>query len=157
MNTFLGISPTVVSILIGLFMATTVIIVRLRSAKKPVSTRKIIIPPLAMATGFAMFHYPGVTTPISYDFIAFFIGCLFSIPLILSSRFEQVGNHIFLRRSNAFIVVLFVLLLIRLVIKLWVGDTFTPMQTAGLFFILAYGMILPWRVAMLYMYKRLVK
>jgi len=31
------------------------------------------------------------------------------------------------------------------------------MQTAGLFFVLAYGMIVPWRLAMLYMYRQLVK
>ncbi len=151
------ISPTLLGTLFGLFMAAMIIIVRLRAAKKPVSIRKIVAPPLFMTTGFAMFHFPETITPFSYDLIAFLIGTLFSIPLILSSRFEVVGDDIYLKRSKAFIGILLALFVIRFIVKLFVGDVFTPMQTAGLFFVLAYGMIVPWRVAMLINYRQLVK
>ncbi|MGW9129179.1 CcdC protein domain-containing protein, partial [Paenibacillus chitinolyticus] len=30
-------------------------------------------------------------------------------------------------------------------------------QTGGLFFLLAFGMLVPWRIAMLYMYRQLTK
>jgi membrane protein CcdC involved in cytochrome C biogenesis len=140
-----------------LIMGTIVMIVRLRSAKKPASVRGIILPPLFMSTGFVMFHFPETATPLTYDLIAFFIGMLLSVPLILTSKFEVVGQDVYLKRSKAFFFILFGLLAIRFVIKLWVNDTFSPLQAAGLFFVLAYGMIVPWRVAMLYMYRQLVK
>lgn len=151
------ISPTVLGTIAAIFMFTTVLIVRMKAAKKPVSSWKIIAPPFFMSTGFAMFHFPEVWTPISYDFIAFCIGTLFSIPLILSSRFEVVDNEIYLRRSKAFIGILLVLFVIRLIVKMYVGDVFTPMQTAGLFFVLAFGMILPWRVVMFINYRQKFK
>ncbi len=151
------ISPAVLGTIIAIFMFVTVIIVRLRAAKKPVSSMKIIAPPLFMSTGFAMFHFPEVVTPLSYDLIAFCVGTLFSIPLILSSRFEIVDNEIYLRRSKAFIGILLALFVIRLIVKLYVGDVFTPMQTAGLFFVLAFGMIVPWRVAMFITYRQKLK
>ena len=132
-------------------------IVRTRAAKKPVTPWKLIAPPFFMSTGFAMFHYPEVVTPISYDLVAFCVGSIFSIPLILSSRFEVVDNEIYLRRSKAFIGILLVLFVIRLIVKMYVGDVFTPMQTAGLFFVLAFGMILPWRVAMFINFRQKFK
>lgn len=143
--------------IVPLLMAGAVIKLRMRAAKKPVSAKKIILPPLFMSTGFFMFHFPESVTPVIYDFIAFGIGMILSIPLILTSKFVIVGEEVYLRRSNIFFLILLGLLLIRTAMKIWIGDTFTPMQTAGLFFVLAFGMILPWRVAMLYMYRRTYK
>jgi membrane protein CcdC involved in cytochrome C biogenesis len=150
-------SSTSLGMIVALLMASLVIVVRMRASKKPVSALRIIAPPLFMSTGFAMFHFPETATPLVYDFIAFFTGMLFSIPLILTSKFEMVGQDVYLKRSKAFFSILLVLLAIRFAIKLWVNDSFTPLQTAGLFFVLAYGMIVPWRIAMLYMYRQLVK
>jgi membrane protein CcdC involved in cytochrome C biogenesis len=150
-------SSTSLGMIVTLIMGTIVMIVRMRSAKKPASVRGIILPPLFMSTGFVMFHFPETATPLTYDLIAFFIGMLLSVPLILTSKFEVVGQDVYLKRSKAFFFILFGLLAIRFVIKLWVNDTFSPLQAAGLFFVLAYGMIVPWRVAMLYMYRQLVK
>jgi membrane protein CcdC involved in cytochrome C biogenesis len=151
------VSMASLGMIVPLIMATIVIIIRMRAAKKPVSARKIILPPLFMSTGFVMFHFPETITPLPYDILAFLIGMLFSIPLILTSKFEIVGHEVYLRRSNIFFMILLGLLIIRTVIKILMGDSFTPLQTGGLFFILAFGMILPWRVAMLYMYHRLIK
>ncbi|MGC5325662.1 CcdC family protein [Brevibacillus sp. SYSU BS000544] len=150
-------SPSVLGTIAGIFMFVTVIIVRLRATKKPVSAMKIIAPPLFMSTGFAMFHFPEVVTSISYDLVAFCMGTLFSIPLILTSKFEIVNNEIYLRRSKAFVGILLTLFAIRLLVKIYVGDVFTPLQTAGLFFVLAFGMIVPWRVAMFITYRQKLK
>ncbi|MGD8190081.1 CcdC family protein [Brevibacillus ginsengisoli] len=152
-----SISPAVLGTFVAIFMFTSVLIVRLKAAKKPVSALKIIAPPFGMATGFAMFSSPEFVTPIPYDLIAFVVGTLFSIPLILTSRFEVVDNEIYLRRSKAFIAILLSLFVIRLIVKVFVGDAFTATQTAGLFFVLAFGMILPWRVAMFINYRQLFK
>ena len=150
-------SSSALGMLIPLLMATAVIFVRMRAQKKPVSARRIILPPLFMSTGFAMFHFPETATPFSYHVTAFLIGLVLSIPLILTSRFEFVGQEVYLKRSRAFFLILLGLLVIRTVIKLVVNDSFTVKQTGGLFFLLAYGMIVPWRLAMLYMYRQLTK
>jgi membrane protein CcdC involved in cytochrome C biogenesis len=150
-------SSTALGMLLPLLMATVVIVLRMRGSRKPVSVRRIILPPLFMSTGFAMFHFPETATPLIYDVIAFFTGMIFSIPLILTSRFEIVGQDVYLKRSRAFFGILVVLVIIRFAMKMWVNDSLTIMQTAGLFFVLAYGMIVPWRLAMLYMYRQLVK
>ncbi len=101
--------------------------------------------------------FPGTVSPLPYDIIAFFTGTLLSIPLILSSKFEVKGNEIYLKRSRAFIAILLFLVVIRSGIKLWIGDSISAMQSAGLFFILAFGMILTWRIAMLIKYRQLAK
>lgn len=150
-------SSTALGILVPLIMATLVIFVRMRRQKKPVSAKSIILPPFFMATGFAMFFLPEAATPPMYDFTAFLVGLVFSIPLILTSRFEIVGQDVYLKRSKAFFMILMGLLVIRLIIKVIINDSFTPIQTGGLFFLLAFGMLVPWRIAMLYMYRQLTK
>ncbi|WP_411501824.1 CcdC family protein [Brevibacillus centrosporus] len=150
-------SSTALGILVPLIMATVVIFLRMRRQKKPVSARSIILPPFFMATGFAMFFFPEAATPPMYDFTAFLVGVVFSVPLIMTSRFEIVGQDVYLKRSKAFFIILMGLLIIRLIIKLVINDSFTPIQTGGLFFLLAFGMLVPWRIAMLYMYRQLTK
>ncbi|KQL44214.1 hypothetical protein AN963_22580 [Brevibacillus choshinensis] len=150
-------SSTALGILVPLIMATLVIFVRMRRQKKPVSAKSIILPPFFMATGFAMFFLPEAATPPMYDFTAFLVGIVFSIPLILTSRFEIVGQDVYLKRSKAFFIILMGLLVIRLIMKVLINDSFTPIQTGGLFFLLAFGMLVPWRIAMLYMYRQLTK
>ncbi|MED4581777.1 cytochrome c biogenesis protein CcdC [Brevibacillus choshinensis] len=150
-------SSTALGILVPLIMATLVIFVRMRRQKKPVSAKSIILPPFFMATGFAMFFLPEAATPPMYDFTAFLVGIVFSIPLILTSRFEIVGQDVYLKRSKAFFIILMGLLVIRLIMKVIINDSFTPIQTGGLFFLLAFGMLVPWRIAMLYMYRQLTK
>ncbi|MED1794214.1 cytochrome c biogenesis protein CcdC [Brevibacillus nitrificans] len=150
-------SSTALGILVPLIMATVVIFLRMRRQKKPVSAKSIILPPFFMATGFAMFFFPEAATPPMYDFTAFLVGVVFSVPLIMTSRFEIVGQEVYLKRSKAFFIILMGLLIIRLIIKLVINDSFTPIQTGGLFFLLAFGMLVPWRIAMLYMYRQLTK
>ncbi|MGE5703435.1 MAG: CcdC family protein [Clostridia bacterium] len=148
---------TTLSMIVALMMATTMIIIRMRAAKKPISLRKIIAPPFFMSTGFLMFVVPETATPISYELIAFLAGTVLSVPLILTSKFEVVGKDVYLKRSKAFFFILVGLLLLRMTLKVEIGNSFSPMQTAGLFFVLAFGMLVPWRVAMAFMYKNLLK
>lgn len=150
-------SSTALGILVPLVMAAAVIFLRMKRQKKPVSAKSIILPPFFMATGFAMFFLPEAATPPMYDVGAFLVGLVFSIPLILTSRFEIIGQDVYLKRSRAFFFILMGLLVIRLIIKLIINDSFTPVQTGGLFFLLAFGMLVPWRIAMLYMYRQLTK
>ena len=44
---------------------------------------------------------------------------------------------------------------IRLALRGYVGEWISPQQTAGLFFILAFGMIVRWRSSLFMQYQRL--
>lgn len=137
-----------------IIFAVTVIFVRLHAAKKPTSSKKILIPPLGMVTGFFMFIFPFMRIPFSYAVVAFLFGCIFSIPLIISSKMERVNEDVYLRRSPAFIIVLIVLLIIRLALHTYIESYVTIAQTGSIFFILAFGMLLPWRIIMFLKYRK---
>lgn len=143
----------IVSMIVIALFALTVIFVRLQAAKKPTSARKIIMPPLGMTTGYLMFIFPFMRISWTYGIIAFLVGVLFSIPLIISSRMEAANGQVYLKRSPAFIVVLLVLLIVRLGLHSYIEKYVTIPQTGAIFFVLAFGMLLPWRIAMYLRYK----
>ncbi|MDZ7543593.1 DUF1453 family protein, partial [Clostridium perfringens] len=120
--------------------------------------KKIIMPPIGMATGFSMFIVPAMRIPWSYAIGAFLFGALlFSYPLIRTSKFERIGEEIYLKRSNMFIIVIIGLLIIRLLMHDVVEQYVSVSQSAGIFFILAFGMLLPWRIAMYAQYRKLTE
>ncbi len=92
---------------------------------------------------------------VTYALFAFFVGTLLSYPLIVTSKFEVIGKDIYLKRSKAFVFILIGLVLLRLALKSYVGMYVSMEETAGLFFILAFGMIVPWRIAMYVEYMKL--
>ncbi|MBU8907397.1 CcdC family protein [Desertibacillus haloalkaliphilus] len=145
----------------AIMMAILAAIIRLKATKRPATVKKIVLPPLFMSTGFLMFLYPpvrpGGTVEIIETFIALAVGMIFSIFLIKSSKFEIKEDQIYLKRSKAFIFILFGLLLCRIALKLIIGDTVSYEVLSGMFFILAYGMIIPWRISMFISYKKLEK
>jgi membrane protein CcdC involved in cytochrome C biogenesis len=137
-------------------MALMVIFLRLRATKKPVTAKGIIMPPLGMSTGFLMFLHPSTRIPVWWGILAFLAGAVFlASPLIWTSRFEVVNGQIYLKRSRAFIFILLTLLSARLLLHGYVERHISIPQTAGLFFTLAFGMILPWRAAMYVRFRRI--
>jgi membrane protein CcdC involved in cytochrome C biogenesis len=138
-----------------IFMAVSVIIVRLKAGNRPVTIKKIIIPPLGMSTGFAMFVEPQMRIPVIYGVIAFVVGwLLFSYPLIRTTHFEmKEHDQVFAKRSSGFAFILIGLLVIRLALHEVIEQYVSILQTGSLFFILAFGMILRWRLFMLKKYR----
>jgi membrane protein CcdC involved in cytochrome C biogenesis len=53
-------------------------------------------------------------------------------------------------------VILLVLLAIRLGLHDYLGHIISPLQTASLFYLMAFGMIARWRLGMYRQYRRLV-
>lgn len=141
----------------ALMMAVLAMFVRMKAAKKPTNVKKIILPPVFMSTGFLMFTVPMFRVTPAEILEAFSVGMIFSILLIKTSKFEVRDNQIYLQRSKAFIYILVGLLLLRIILKSVLGHYISFGETSGMFFILAFGMILPWRLAMLYSYKKLEK
>jgi membrane protein CcdC involved in cytochrome C biogenesis len=146
---------TIISTIATFLMATLVILIRVKKSKEPTSIKKIILPPLFMSTGFSMFLYPPMQVHLMYAVESLITGMVLSIPLISTSNFEVKGKHIFLKRSKSFIFILLGLLILRLVMKIYIGEQISYYETAGLFYILAVGMIFPWRLAMVYKYKQM--
>ena len=136
--------------------ACAVMVWRVRETQKPISLPKIVIPPMAMSTGFCMFFAPPMRVPIEWALMAFILGAVvFSYPLIRTSKLSIHGDAIFLRRSKAFLAVLLALVAVRLGLRSYVESLISPLQTAALFYLLAFGMIVRWRVGMLIEFRRL--
>jgi len=133
-----------------------VIIWRIREGRTAVTAKKIIFPPLGMATGFCMFLVPAFRVPWGWALGAFLVGAVvLAWPLLRTSRLERDGDVIMMRRSSAFLVVIVVLALIRFLARGYVDAVLSIEKTGALFFILAFGMILRWRASMFFEYRSL--
>jgi len=129
---------------------------RVREARGAVSVKKIVIPPMGMATGFCMFFVPAFRIPWTWAAVAFLVGAIgLAYPLLLTSRLVRQGDVVMMQRSNAFFVVIFALAAIRLLARGYFDTVLTLEQTGALFFVLAFGMILRWRMSMFLEYRRL--
>lgn len=146
---------TIAGSLIGL---VGVLIWRVREARGAVSAKKIVIPPLGMATGFSMFVVPGFRVPWIWGSIAFLTGAIaLAYPLLRTSRLVRQGDVIMMERSNAFFTVILVLFAIRLLARGYFDKLLTVEQTGALFYLLAFGMILRWRARMFLEYRELTR
>jgi membrane protein CcdC involved in cytochrome C biogenesis len=143
---------SVASAVLGFF---AVLAWRIREGRTAVTVRKIVIPPLGMATGFCMFLVPAFRVPWTWAGAAFLIGALLlAYPLIRTSRLTLQGDTVMMHRSASFFVVIVVLAIIRILAHSYFDTIMTVPQTGALFFVLAFGMILRWRLSMLFEYRR---
>ncbi|PTI16307.1 CcdC family protein [Staphylococcus warneri] len=145
------------SIVVAFLIGAVVIVIRMKAQKFPVNEKKIILPPFFMATGALMYVIPYFRLTGIEILESFVLGVLFSTVLIWTSRFEVKGSEIYMKRSKAFPIILISLLVIRTVIKIFISNEIDPGEIAGMFFLLAFCMIVPWRLAMYYKYKKVKK
>jgi membrane protein CcdC involved in cytochrome C biogenesis len=88
---------------------------RIREGRTAVTVRKIVIPPLGMATGFCMFFVPIFRVPFLWALGAFLAGAIIlAYPILRTSRLTLQGDTVMMRRSGAFFIVLVVLAAIRI-------------------------------------------
>lgn len=129
---------------------------RIREGRTAVTIRKIVIPPLGMATGFSMFFVPAFRVPWVWAAGAFVLGALIlAYPLVRTSRLALHGETVMMHRSASFFVVMIGLGIVRILAHSYLDTLMSIQQTAALFFVLAFGMILRWRMSMLFAYRRL--
>ncbi|WP_201738343.1 MULTISPECIES: CcdC family protein [unclassified Exiguobacterium] len=143
------------STLVALLMGVIASFVRVKASARPTNAKKILIPPLAMSTGMLQFVVPAFRLTWLEVGEALVVGLIFSIFLIKTSNFEKRDGEVYLSRSKAFFIVVFALLAIRTVMKAFLGDEVNIFATGGLFYLIAWGMIVPWRIAMYQKYKRI--
>ncbi|CAG7646414.1 CcdC family protein [Paenibacillus allorhizosphaerae] len=138
-------------------MALLAVFVRTRASNRPLTPAKIIMPPLGMSTGFLMFVAPACRIPLLWAVLALGAGliCL-SYPLIRSSQLELKAGAVYMKRSKAFAFVLLGLLALRIALHSYIEQFVSIPQTGALFFLLAFGMLLPWRASMLIRYRHLM-
>ena len=108
-----------------------------------------------MSTGALMYIFPEFRLTPMEIFESIIVGMLFSILLIKTSKFEIKGEDIYLKRSRAFLLILTGLLVIRIIAKLILSSSIDFGELSGMFFLIAFSMILPWRLAMYRDYKKL--
>ena len=148
---YLIIGSTVVFVVMTTFVYT----MRAKASNKPIQAKKIILPPLFMSTGMLMFLFKEFQVPWTQVLEASLVGVIFSTFLIYTTTFEVKDDGIYLKKSKAFLIILLSLLVIRMVGKIVLSNTIDVGELGGMFFILAFSMILPWRVGMLVKYKML--
>jgi membrane protein CcdC involved in cytochrome C biogenesis len=149
--------PGEMSIVASLLGLAGVILWRVREGRTAVSARKIILPPLGMATGFSMFLVPAFRIPLAWASLAFLIGALaLAYPLLQTSRLIRQGEVVMMQRSKAFFIVILVLAAMRILVRGYFNTFLSLQQTGALFFVLAFGMIVRWRTTMLLEYRKLI-
>lgn len=145
----------ILSTLFAFIMAITMVVYRLKSGEKPITARRIIMPPLFMSTGACMFFIPALKISWLQVLEAFLMGMIFSVFLIKTSHFKIDHQTIYLIPSKAFAYILVGLLIVRIILKLIISTHISLAETSGMFFILAFSMILNWRINMLIKYKKI--
>lgn len=146
-----------VSGLATLIGAALVLAWRFRETRRPVSSRSILIPPLGMSTGFSMFLMHDFRVSWAWALGAFVAGALLlAVPLMRSTTLVRQGDTIVMQRSRVFLGILLALVAVRLLLRNYVAHVLPARQTAGVFFILAFGMIVRWRAWMWVEYQKLM-
>lgn len=142
--------PPWLYVLTSLFGAAVVMSWRVRETRSPVTVPKLIAPPLGMSTGLFMFLVPQTRIPWSWATLAVGIGAtLFAWPLMRTSKLARVGDQVVMQRSKAFMVILLALVAVRFALRACIEQSVSTPQTGTLFFLLAFGAIVRWRVALL--------
>lgn len=150
-------SATVITAVVSIVGLCGVLIWRIREGRTAVTTKKLLFPPIGMSTGFSMFIVPAFRVPWLWGVGAFFIGALLlAYPLLITSSLRREGDTIMMKRSGAFFAVVVALAAIRYFARGFFDAHMTLEQTGGLFFVLAFGMIVRWRVYLYRLYRSMI-
>lgn len=104
-----------------------------------------------------MFVVPAFRVPWTWAGMAFLSGAIaLAYPLLRTSRLVREGETVMAQRSRAFFAVIILLAGIRVAARSYLDTVLSVQQTAALFFILAFGMILRWRAQMYFQYRALL-
>ena len=151
------VSTPVLTAVVSLIGLAGVLTWRVREGRTAVTLRKIVMPPLGMATGFCMFFYPPCRVPFLWGLAAFLIGAIiFALPLLLTSDLHLHNGEIRMKRSSAFFAVIVVLAIVRWAARGYFDSFLSLEQTGAIFYLLAFGMILRWRLKLFLAYRALV-
>ena len=150
------ITAPIITAIVSLIGLAGVLAWRVREGRSAVTLKKIVMPPLGMATGFCMFIVPAFRVPFVWGISAFLIGAVvFAYPLLLTSDLHLQNGVIMMKRSSAFFAVIIVLAVVRYLARGFIDRFLTLEQTGALFYLLAFGMILRWRAKLFFAWRAL--
>ena len=136
---------------------TGVLIWRVREGRTAVTIRENYYS--AIWYGNRVFHVPGTGLSSASHYGPWWLfwqgQFCWPIPLLATSRLQREGDAIMMKRSGAFFAVVVVLAIVRYAARGYLDSIMSVDQTAGLFFVLAFGMILRWRMSMLIEFRAL--
>lgn len=144
------------TIVFGL-IAITMLIIRSEASKRPITAKKIILPPIFMSTGSLMFIFPMFQVHLAQVIESVAVGIICSIFLIWTTNFSIRGQDIYVKPSKTFLYIISGFLVIRIGAKLLIGQAIAFGELSGMFYLLALGMIGTWRVSMFITFKKLQK
>jgi membrane protein CcdC involved in cytochrome C biogenesis len=149
-------STPVITAIVSVVGLAAVLAWRVREGQRPVTLKKIVIPPVGMATGFCMFFLPQCRVPFLWGLGAFLTGAIvLAYPLLVTSDLHYQNGVIMMKRSSAFFSVIIVLAVVRYLARNYFDRFFTLEQTGSIFYLLAFGMILRWRAKLYFAYRAL--
>ena len=149
-------STPVITAVVSVVGLAGVLAWRVREGRTAVTLKKIVMPPLGMATGFCMFLVPPFRVPWIWGLGAFLIGAIvFAYPLLLTSDLHLQNGVIMMKRSSAFFAVIIVLAVVRYLARGYFDRFLSLEQTGAIFYLLAFGMILRWRLKLYFAYRAL--
>ena len=146
----------VLSSIVAVCMAVGAMFIRLKAAKKPATLKKLYFHHF-YEYGSVDVCFPEFRLTPAEMLEAIGVGLFFSIFLIKTSKFEIRGQEIYLKRSKAFVFILIGLLVVRIVFKTYLSQSLDLGQLSGMFFLLAFAMIVSWRIAMYRSFTKLQK
>jgi membrane protein CcdC involved in cytochrome C biogenesis len=150
------VSKTVITAVVSLVGLAGVLAWRVREGRTAVTLKKIVMPPVGMATGFCMFFVPQCRVPFLWGLGAFLIGAIvLAFPLLLTSDLHLQNGVIMMKRSSAFFSVIIVLAVVRYLARGYFDRFLSLEQTGALFYLLAFGMIVRWRLKLVLAYRAL--
>ncbi|OFO51805.1 CcdC family protein [Nosocomiicoccus sp. HMSC059G07] len=141
----------------AIIMGLLVILWRNNETKTPLHLKKIIIPPIMMSTGALMFLFPYFRLDNHLILEAVIVGIIFSFALLLTTKYEVKDDELYVKASKLFPVILVGLLIIRTFMKTILSQEITPGEIGGMFFLLAFTMIVIWRTSMVLHYLQFKK
>lgn len=141
----------------AIIMGLLVILWRNNETKTPLHLKKIIIPPIMMSTGALMFLFPYFRLDNLLILEAVVVGIVFSFALLLTTKYEVKDDELYVKASKLFPVILVGLLIIRTFMKTILSQEITPGEIGGMFFLLAFTMIVIWRTSMVLHYLQFKK
>jgi membrane protein CcdC involved in cytochrome C biogenesis len=148
--------PPALYVVLSLAGAAVILTWRYRETSSPVTVRSLVIPPLGMSTGLCMFFAPRTRVPILWALAALAVGALlFWWPLWRSSKLTKDGERFLMKRSPAFLWILLGLVAARLALRSYVEQYVSQVQTGALFYLLALGAVVRWRLALLLEMRKL--
>ena len=149
-------SRTAITAIVSVVGLAGVLVWRVREGRTAVTLRKIVMPPLGMATGFCMFFVPAFRVPWAWGISAFLIGAVvLAYPLLITSDLHRKDGVIMMKRSSAFFAVIIVLALVRYLARGYFDRFLSLEQTGAIFYLLAFGMILRWRLKLFFAWRAL--